>query len=91
MSSFLQLIRSRYQPTSTSQDEPVVASSALVSLSWSSAHMRRQVPAFQLDKLEEDLVVAFIVGKPLIESPAHLRKPFKFKKDKKEQLNVAQE
>lgn len=39
--------------------------------------------AIQLEKLEEDFIVSFITGKPLIESPAHnqLRKVFKFKKE----------
>lgn len=89
VNSFLQLMRSRYQPTS--QDQPMLASSALVSLSWSSLHPRRQMPAFHLDKLEEDLVSTFISGKPLIEAPSQLRKVFRFKKDEKQELGISQE
>lgn len=38
--------------------------------------------AFQLDKLEEDIVTNFIIGKPLIDDPSNLRTVFKFKKDR---------
>lgn len=69
----------------------MLASSALVSLSWSSIHPCQQVPAFQLEQLEEDFVLTFITGKPLIESPALLRKVFKFKKDQKQELGNSQE
>lgn len=69
----------------------MLASSALVSLSWSSVHPRQQVPAFQLEQLEEDFVLTFISGKSLIESPAQLRKVFQFKKDKKQKLENAEE
>lgn len=89
VNSFVQIMRSRYQPTS--QDTPMLASSALVSLSWASLWPRQQVPAFQLEQLEEDLVVAFIRGKPLIEAPSLLRNLFNFKKDQKEELGISQE
>ena len=89
MNSFLQLLRSRYQPTS--QDTPMLACSALVSLSWGAMHPRQQVPAFHLQQLEEDLVLCFITGKPLIESPALLRTVFKFKKESTQEVGVAQE
>ena len=69
----------------------MLASSTLVSLTWSSQKPRRQVPAFQLDQLEEDLVQTFITGKPLIQSPSLLRKVFKFKKDEKQELGISQE
>lgn len=74
ITSFLQLIRSRYQP---------ISSSALVSLSWNSVH------PFHLEQLEEDLIVTFITGKSLIESPSLLRTVFKFKKDQKQELGIS--
>ena len=49
------------------------------------------MPAFQLDKLEEDFVSAFISGKPLIEAPSQLRKVFPFKKDEKVDMAISQE
>jgi hypothetical protein len=89
INSFLQLLRSRYQPTS--QDQPMLASSTLVSLSWSSIHPHRQMPTFHLDILEEDLVSTFISGKPLIEAPSELRKPFCFKKAEIVDMAISQE
>ena len=89
MNSFLQLLRSRYQPTS--QDTPMLACSALVSLSFGSPHPRQQLPTFHLQQLEEDLVLTYITGKPLIESPALLRKVFKFKKESTQEVGVTQE
>lgn len=41
--------------------------------------------ALHFDKLEEDVVLTFIVGKPLIDTPSHLRKVFQFKMEKQEQ------
>ena len=57
ISSFLQLLRSRYIPESRE---------------------------FQADKLEEDLVSTFVVGKPIIGNPSLLRTVFKFKKDQQQ-------
>lgn len=48
-----------------------------------------QLP-FQLDRLEEDIVSTFIVGKPLIEASSQIRKVFKFK-EMKRGMGVAQE
>ena len=69
----------------------MLASSTLVSLSWHSINPRQQVPAFQLEQLEEDFVLTFITGKPLIDSASLLRKVFKFKKDQKQELGNSQE
>ncbi len=78
--SFLELLRSRYQPTY--QDQPT--------LEWSFAHPQCQVQAFQLDKLEEDLVRTFVTGKPLILTPSQLRKVVEFR-DQKKRADVALE
>ena len=55
---FFELLRSRYQPVSTSEGA---------------------FPTMYFDRLEEDLISTFIVGKPLIDSPSQLRTVFKFK------------
>ena len=39
----------------------------------------------QFDKLEEDIVLSFIMGKPLIGDPSQLRTVFQFKVEKQEQ------
>ncbi len=41
--------------------------------------------AVHFDKLEEDVVLTFIVGKPLIGDPSLLRTVFQFKMEKQEQ------
>ena len=64
INDFLQLIRSRYQPSS---DAPMELQTV-------------QVPEFQLSLLQEDIVAYFLAGKPLIciEPSSPLRIPFKF-------------
>ena len=80
VSSFLQLVRSRYQPTIPGERPAVLPPSS--SFVWASIRPRPEVSVFQLGQLEEDMVTAFITGKPLIKSPLLLRTLFRFKKDK---------
>ena len=63
ISDFLQLIRSRYQPSNHAPME-----------------LQTVKTPFQLSLLQEDIVVYFLAGKPLIhiESSSPLRIPFKF-------------
>ena len=63
-SRYLQLIRSRHHQEM---------------LPTTNTHASKyQCQVFALDQLEEDLVLTYIVGKPLIESPSLLREVFKF-------------
>lgn len=83
VNSFVQLIRSRYQPIP--QGPPMVAHSS------SSVQPEQQVSPFQLEELNEDLVLNFIRGKPLIETPVESQ-AFKFKKmDQKQEPGISQE
>ena len=70
----LELIRSRH--CFITPDKPTAE---LPSCSF--VHLHNQMSAFQLDKLEEDLVSTFIAGKPKIEAPAQLRRVVEFKKN----------
>lgn len=88
ISSFLQLMRSRYQPTS--QNMSMMASCTLNSQSRSPTFLHQQLSTFQMEQLEEDFVLMFITGKPLIESPDGLRKVFKFKESQKQDLGNSQ-
>ena len=89
VSNFLQLVRSRYQPTIPEERPALLPPSS--SLAWASIRCRQKVPVFQLGQLEEDMVTSFITGKPLIKSPLLLRIIFKFKKDKQQDLGANSE
>ena len=63
--SFLDLVHSRYKST-------------LESLSYEFMIPRCQMSAFQLDQLEEDVVLTFIRSKPIIEMTSNFRKVLQF-------------
>ena len=49
---------------------------------------RYHAGTFHFQKLDEDLVLKFIAGKPIIERPSQLRKVFQFKEEQKQELWV---
>lgn len=79
--TLLQLMRSRYQP---------ICHASLSADSTGSAYLVHQSPVFQLEELEEDFVLTFIVGKPLIKRASLLRKVFKFKEKQTQVLDNLQ-
>ena len=74
MNRYLQLIRSRYHQE----------------MLPSTHGPHSQCQLFALNQLEEDLVLTYIVGKHLIESPSLLREVFKFNKEERK-IDVSQE
>ena len=75
ISEFLQMIRSRYQPSSNDASmEPQQHMSP-------SLLQTVKAPGFQFNLLQEDIVSCFLAGKPLIciEPSSVLRIPFKFR------------
>jgi len=96
VNSFLQLLRSRYQPCQP-KTRNLPGGSSLVSLACRSSAVspslqdRQQVPMFMTEQLEEDIVGMFIAGKPLISSENLLRTVFKFKKEAEAVAGTSQE
>ena len=76
-------MRSRYQ--SNCHAKPTLSAD-----STDSAYLVHQSSVFQLEQLEEDFVLTFIVGKPLIKRASLLRRVFKFKEKQTQMLNNLQ-
>lgn len=75
ISSFLQIIRSRYEPPKFKSTDSITQGP---NMSFTPLQTKNE-PEFKLKHLEEDLVRLFSAGKPLIETPSSIRCLFKFK------------
>ncbi len=82
VSSFLQIIRSRYEPPKFKSSDKITPR-----VSFSP----KDEPEFKLKHLEEDLVRLFNAGKSLIESPSSIRTLFKFKQSISPDVTVPDE
>lgn len=84
ISDFLQLVRSRYQPSSNNvsmEPQQHLSPSLLQTV---------KVAEFQLSLLQEDIVSCFLAGKPLIciEPSSVLRMPFKFRQSPSSEMEA---
>ena len=87
MSDFLQTIRSRVNVCHGSRVPDVSYQSSkkatrLMSITPQAvtSHMPSSV-CFSLHELQEDIITAYLTGKPIIKDVSSLRTPFKFRED----------
>ena len=93
VNKFLQLLRSFYQP-SLSEDKSIPTDSILISLSYEPSAIfqtSHDVPIYNMEQLEENIMDEFIAGKPIITSYNSLRTVFKFKEKSTEMAGTSLE
>ena len=87
MSDFLQTIRSRVKvchgshiPDSSYQSSKQATQLMSITPEAIMSYMPSSV-CFSLHELQEDIITAYLIGKPIIKGIGSLRNPFKFRED----------